>query len=130
VEGVDMQKFSFIPFETNTAPALPWPVLKMRLNVDQFTQEFLAWLPKNLHIWDEFVAQAIAVRTLGRDHYSAYTILEYIRHNSALTEKDGPYKINGHAGPYLARLFEICYPQHAGLFEFRETKKVKVENGQ
>ena len=64
------------------------------------------------------------LRGLGFKHYSARTILHVLRHHSALQENGTPWKVNDHASPYLARLFDLRYPAHAGLFEKRETKAV------
>lgn len=93
-----------------------------------FTQEFLSWLPNNLHIWDAFTREARAVINKGFKHYSARTIIHVLRHHSALYEAGGEFKINNNTSPYLARLFDVVYPAYAGLFEYRETKKVVDES--
>lgn len=90
-----------------------------------FPPEFAAWLQENMHIWEAFKNEAFAVICKGYRHYSARTIIHVLRHHSALHEKSGEWKINNNHSPYLARLFDLVYPQHAGLWEYRETKKVK-----
>lgn len=106
------------------------PVLMNALNhSDRFTEEFLRWLPDNLHVWNAFAREALAVIHKGFQHYSARTIIHVLRHHSALHEVGGEWKLNNNISPYLARLFDLTYPSHAGLFEFRETKKVTVEKG-
>jgi len=92
------------------------------------TKEFLDWLPENFHVWDAFCEQAFSVRNLGFKHYSARTIIHFLRHYSAVTEKSGPWKINNNYSPYLARLFDHCFPNSAGLWEYRETKKAKADH--
>lgn len=91
-----------------------------------FAVEFLEWLPDNLHIWEGFAENAINIKLRGYKHYSARTIVEFLRHHTALKQNSGgEWKINDHHVPYLARLFDIVYPQHAGLFEYRRTIKAK-----
>jgi len=93
-------------------------------NRSLFTDEFMAFLPDNLHIWDAFVREVRAVINKGFKHYSARTIIHVLRHHSALYEAGGEFKINNNTSPYLARLFDVVYPQYSGLFEYREVKKV------
>lgn len=93
---------------------------------DELGQEFVAWLGENLHIWDAFVAQAKQIHAKGFKHYSARTIIHVLRHHSALHEHGGEWKINNNHSPYLARLFDLRYPQFAGMWEFRKTKSISV----
>lgn len=97
---------------------------------ETFSQEFLIWLPDNLHIWDAFVDQTMKIIRRGYSHYSSCTIVEFLRHHSALEERHGAgWKINNNVRPYLPRLFDLVYPQHAGMWEFRQTtKKKKIES--
>lgn len=105
----------------------PRPVFYARTHAEQFTPEFLAYLPENLHVYDAFEAEALKVIRRGFQHYSARTILHVLRHHSALEENGTQWKLNDHVSPYLARLFALIHPAHAGLFEFREAKAVKRE---
>lgn len=52
-----------------------------------FRPDFRAWLADNFHIWLAFEREANHVWTTGRRHYSARTIGEYLRHETALREK-------------------------------------------
>ena len=87
---------------------------------EQFSDEFLNWLPENAHIWIAFEQEAYEVIKAGFKHYSARTIIHVLRHHSALSERglDG-WKLNNNISPYLARLFAILNPTHADLFEYR-----------
>jgi len=67
-------------------------------------------------IWKAFEREANAVWRNGRRHYSARTIGEYLRHETALRE-DGEWKITD-----MARLYGLMYPER-GLFEFRGERK-------
>ena len=100
----------------------PRPVEVMLANADRFTPAFLAYLPQNLHVYAAFEREALHVVSRGFKHYSARTIIEVLRHHSALEEAAGAWKLNNIETPYLARLFALMHPQHAGLFEFREAK--------
>ena len=93
-----------------------------RENADRLSEEFLNWLPDNLHVWDAFVVETLKVIQRGYKHYSSRTIICVMRHHSAISEKGGEFKINNNVSPYLARLFDLIYPQHCGLFEYRSTK--------
>lgn len=94
-------------------------------NIDEFTDEFLEWLPENIHIVHAFKREAFRVIYKGYKHYSGRTILEVLRHHSALEEKDGAWKLNNNHIPYLCRLFGLMHPEHADLFEYREIRKPK-----
>ena len=106
----------------------PPPVFYARTHAEQFTPEFLAYLPDNLHVFAAFEAEAMRLVRRGRKHYSARTIVEVLRHNSALDETSAePWKLNNDMTPYLARLFVLMRPAHADLFEFRQAKAVTRE---
>lgn len=90
-------------------------------------EEFLEWLPDNIHIWDAFVDEAIKVYRRGFRHYSARTIVHFLRHHTASREAGGEWKINNNHSPYLARLFDVMFPEYVGLWSYRETPKVKRE---
>lgn len=94
-------------------------------NKEKFSDEFLNWLPENEHIWNAFVWEAFKVQEKGYKHYSARTIIHVLRHHSAIAENGSEWKINNNHSPYLARLFDIVFPDRAGLFEYREIKKQK-----
>ena len=91
----------------------------------EFTPKFLAYLPGNIHVYQAFEEQALKVAAAGHRHYSARTIVEVLRHHSALADSSAVWKINDHATPYLARLFALMHPGLAYLFEFREVKAAR-----
>lgn len=101
---------------------MPRPLFIAHMNAAQFTREFLDYLPGNLHVYAAFEREALRVADRGRQHYSARTIVEVLRHESALREVGGQFKLSDWHTPYLARLFVLIHPQHVDLFEFRITK--------
>ena len=95
-------------------------------NAGNFTPEFLAYLPDNLHVFAAFEREAYKVIARGYKHYSANTIVHVLRHHSALQEVGSPWKLNNNVSPYLSRLFAMLHPAHAHLFEFRIAKAVRL----
>ncbi len=94
------------------------------LNPEQFSPRFMGYLRENLHVYRAFEREALRMAREGHRHYSARTIIEVLRHHSALAEKSGAWKLNNDNTPYLARLFMLAHPKRAYLFEFRETRGV------
>lgn len=105
------------------------PIELARQHADMFTPEFLLYLPSNLHVYEAFEREAFKVVAKGFVHYSARTIIEVLRHNSALAERGGPWKLNDHVTPSWARLFALMNPQHAEFFEYRHTKAMARRRG-
>jgi len=97
-------------------------------NRDQFSDDFVDWLPENIPIFQAFCTEAIKISDIGYKHYSARTIIHFLRHHSALKEKNSEFKINNNHSPYLARLFDLVYPNRAGLFEYRITFKAEKDS--
>ena len=83
--------------------------------------DFDEWIKENSHIYEAFEREALATAQ-KRSHYSARTIVEFLRHHSMITEKSGDWKINDHATPHLARLFAKRNPMHKNFFDFRGVK--------
>lgn len=90
------------------------------LHAEEFRADFQEWLQANYPIYAEFERQALNIAA-RRDRYSARTILEVMRHNSALTESCGHFKLNNNRAPCMARLFSITHPEHAGFFQLRDS---------
>lgn len=88
-------------------------------NPDLFRKDFDIWLARNWPIFEMFEAQALLMWDKGFRHYSARTIAEWIRHHTALAEKDCEWKLNDHWTKSMARMFIKLHPQCAGFFEFR-----------
>lgn len=86
---------------------------------DLFRPEFLGWLKDNWPVWVAFRAQADRIWQRGRKHYSARTIVEWLRHETLAAERGGDFKLNGNYVPDLARLYNCYHPEREGFFEFR-----------
>ena len=93
----------------------------LQANVDHFRKDFHEWLEKNWAIWEAFEAQADRTWNRGRRHYSARTIIEWIRHETSMRESpnENGFKINDHYTPDLARLWVLIHPDRDGFFERR-----------
>lgn len=98
-------------------------------NQEQFSHEFIEWLPDNLHVWTAFEAETKKIIRAGFKYYSARTIVHVLRHHSALREVNGEWKINNNHSPYLARLFVLVHPLQAHIFKCRQTPKADRDNG-
>lgn len=90
-----------------------------RANVGAFRDGFPGWLAINLHVWRAFEREADKVWNRGRRHYSARTIGEVLRHESALAEVGSEWKLNNIVFPDLARLYALVHRDRFELFEFR-----------
>jgi hypothetical protein len=82
--------------------------------------EFDQWLKENRSIFNAFCTEAIKVKNMGYEHYSARTIIEFLRHHTNLREASGGLKINNDAVPHMARMFADKYPEAKNLFEYRK----------
>lgn len=100
---------------------------KANENRAMFSEDFLAWLPENIHVWSAFEREAIEIWGRGIKHYSSRTIVHVMRHHSAIRERGGEWKINNNHSPYLARLFDLMHPDKVGMWEYRGTPKVDRE---
>lgn len=89
-------------------------------NAHRFRPGFYDWMAENYAIWVRFKLEADKIRASGRPHYSARTIGEYIRHETALRESGGTFKVNDWWWPPMARLYMQIEPGAAGFFETRE----------
>jgi len=89
------------------------------LDLFRYRSDFASWLSANPHIWSAFAREANRVWDRGRRHWSARTIIEFLRHETALAEQGGDFKINGNYVPDLARLYQDTFPDRASLFETR-----------
>ncbi len=87
----------------------------------KYRADFSDWLAKNYGVWIAFEAQADKVWTAGRRRYSARTIGEYLRHESAIREEPNAlgFKLNDHYWPDLARLYMDLHPDRDKFFELR-----------
>ena len=91
-----------------------------------FRDDFVRWLRENFLVWERFEREANHIYDLGRRHYSARTIGEYLRHQTTVASvNDGEWKVNDHRWPDLARLYLMLYPERTGFFELRDNPKRK-----
>lgn len=88
---------------------------------EQFRDDFQNWIADNWHVWESFELEADRIWSRGRRHYSARTIGEYLRHESALREEPNEhgFKVNDHWWPDLARLYMLMHPDRGEFFERR-----------
>ena len=87
---------------------------------DDYPDGFFAWLAKNQSIYIEFEKRALRVALMGRKRYSAKTIVESIRWDTELRDKDVLFKINNTWTAGMARLWmETHGHRYPKFFELR-----------
>lgn len=95
------------------------PLRLVAENSGQFSEGFSEWLRENGHVWRAFEREALKLVARGRRHYSARTIIEVLRHQSALADTSTEFKINNNCAPDLARLWRLTRPASDELFALR-----------
>lgn len=93
----------------------------MRANPESgFTVGFAGWLANNMPLFCRcaFEAAQIAKRV---DHYSMRTIIEYVRHQTHISDSSIDFKVNNNSAPDMARLCMAAFPELDGLFAVRAT---------
>lgn len=85
-----------------------------------YSEDFVFWLRSNYQIWDGFLNRAVEAFYLKHTHrFGAKAIMEVMRWESLITEKDKTFKINNNRAPDLARLVMDCRPEMKGYFQIR-----------
>lgn len=80
------------------------------------------YVKENPDVWDAFKKFTIQAAAAGRRRLSARLVVERMRWESVVSEKDREFKINNNIAPALARKMMTDHPLYAGFFETR-TKK-------
>ena len=94
-------------------------------NPEPFQRGFDEWLEENHHIYQDFERRALEV-SRRRNHYSARTIVEVMRHDSVIAETSGKFKLGNRFIPDLGRLFMLKNPVHTGMFDLRASNRRDV----
>lgn len=79
-----------------------------------------SYVKENLEFFDRFIVEAHKVVASGYQHYSGYTIKEYLRHHTSIETKGNTFKINDHIVPKVTRLSMQMFPMLNNLFETRK----------
>lgn len=89
---------------------------------DKFPDGFFWWLKNNDHLWKTFEEKAYLMAAVGgRPRYSARTIIEVMRWDTDLCEKEPMFKISNNMVPGLARLWMVKHGQsYPKFFQIRE----------
>ncbi len=81
-------------------------------------QKFIEYHRANPEVYDAFKTFALQLIQAGHTRIGSKMIAERIRFESKIS-KVGKYKVNNNYTADLARLFEIEFPEHEGVFEKR-----------
>jgi len=76
----------------------------------------LGYAASNMEFLDKFIEESFKISRV-RQHYSAQTIIEIIRHHSAITDDSPNYKISHRARAIFSRLVMALFPELNGLFK-------------
>jgi hypothetical protein len=91
----------------------------IRENYANYPDEFFSWLKHNYHIWKEFESKALMM-SYRRKRYSARTIIEVMRWDTDIREKNPLFKISNNMVPGLARLWMVKYgAKHPKFFNLQ-----------
>ncbi len=90
------------------------------LHPDEFRAGFDDWIYDNVPFQRVFNDEALAVVKSGRTHYSAYIIIQYLRHYTAMRSIGDYQKISNDWTPSIARLFGYMYPAESGIFDYHQ----------
>lgn len=86
----------------------------------KYHPDFKQWLRENEAVFLRFDQEANKLRAAGRTHYSARTIAEFLRHETAVSQIGGELKLDNNVVPDMARLYmELTGPAALGFFSLR-----------
>lgn len=77
------------------------------------------YLIKNLPVLDCFIDRAFQAKLAGHEHFSARTILEVMRWETSVKEKDAGFKLNNNRTPLLSYITMRLFPELDGFFRVR-----------
>ena len=85
-----------------------------------YPEGFFHWLQFNDHVWIQFEKYANTMAA-KRERFSARTIIEVMRWNNDIREKNVLFKLSNNNVPGLARLWMAKYGQnHPKFFQLQE----------
>lgn len=85
------------------------------MNIDEYIR-------KNPAVWEKFKLYAEQALASGRKYFSARTIIERIRWDTTVTEKNATFKVGDHVSPYLGRRLMDTDPRFKGFFRTKISK--------
>jgi len=86
----------------------------------EYLPEFEKWLHDNYVFWVAFVTKAREMsRFQKRPRFGAKAIIEIIRWDTMIQERDITFKVNNNHAPDLARLIMARFPEFDGFFSIR-----------
>jgi len=94
-------------------------IRKVQENKEGFRENFTDWLELNYHVYAAFEREALRIAKV-RKHYSAYTIMGVISHETIITENDSEFKISHDFIPDNVRLFRLFHPEYKTLFSIKK----------
>lgn len=89
------------------------------LSTGKYWKEFEEFHRENPDVFRLFCNYAFDAIRRNRKHFGAQMIFERIRWYCLVETTGSDFKVNNNFAAYYARLFELKFPQHKGLFRMR-----------
>jgi hypothetical protein len=86
--------------------------------------EWWTWHKLNPDVWRLFERFTLQAISSGREHYSAWAVIQRIRWHTTVETSGSDFKISNDYIAFYARLFHVKHPEYDGFFR---TKKLKEE---
>ena len=86
--------------------------------------EWWTWHKLNPDVWRLFERFTLQAISSGREHYSAWAVIQRIRWHTTVETSGSDFKISNDYIAFSARLFHVKHPEYDGFFR---TKKLKEE---
>ena len=93
---------------------------KMSTSGYDYSTGFISWLGKNPVIWQGFANKAVLANSGShKSRFGAKAIIEILRWESFVSDKDKTFKINNNYASDMARLVMDLKPEMRGYFRIR-----------
>jgi len=89
-------------------------------------QRWWSWHKENPHVWTLFERFTLEAIDAGKQHSSAWLIVNRIRWENEIVTRGGEFKISNDFIAYYARLFHHYHPQHNGFFRTKTLKDERI----
>ncbi len=106
-------------YRAHDVERLRMAILLINQSETPYRRDFPSYLADNFHVFKAFERETDKIWNRGRRHYSGRTIIEVLRHESALADDDHQFKLNNNWTPDLCRLYMQFHPERVDIFETR-----------
>ena len=97
------------------------------LDFSERCQAFLSWVDDNRQVTDDFAKLAKRLKSRNRHSYGGQAIWEHMRFNSAISDRDGEYKLNNNTIALITRFVMLKHPELCDFFKVREINGLSAD---